>query len=131
MSGTPMHVAIALGVLVSEVCHPAFRDKVLTFSEDPRWHQLQPGAAFVDKVQSLQSAHWGGSTDFAKAMRKIAELVSAERLEQHDHAVGDPTLVLEGPSADVGPLLSSGFVHTAETVGIRIGDGHDEILLPL
>jgi len=84
MSGTPMHVAIALGVLVSEVCHPAFRDKVLTFSEDPRWHQLQPGAAFVDKVQSLQSAHWGGSTDFAKAMRKIAELVSAQRLEQHD-----------------------------------------------
>ena len=84
MSGTPMHVAIALGVLVSEVCHPAFRDKVLTFSEDPRWHQLQPGAAFVYKVQSLQSAHWGGSTDFAKAMRKIAELVSAERLEQHD-----------------------------------------------
>ena len=84
MSGTPMHVAIALGVLVSEVCHPAFRDKVLTFSEDPQWHQLQPGDAFVDKVQSLQSAHWGGSTDFAKAMRKIAELVSAQRLEQHD-----------------------------------------------
>ncbi len=32
MSGTPMHVAIALGILVSEVCHPTFRDKVLTFS---------------------------------------------------------------------------------------------------
>jgi len=84
MSGTPMHVAIALGILVSEVCHPAFRDKVLTFSEDPQWHQLQPDAAFVAKVQSLQAAAWGQSTDFAKAMRKIAELVSAERLEQHD-----------------------------------------------
>lgn len=82
MSGTPMHVAIALGVLVSEVCHPVFRDKVLTFSGNPTWHQLQPDATFVEKVQSLQSAHWGGSTDFAKAMRKIAELVSAERLEQ-------------------------------------------------
>ena len=84
MSGTPMHVAIALGVLVSEVCHPVFRDKVLTFSGNPTWHQLQPDATFVEKVQSLQSAHWGGSTDFAKAMRKIAELVSAQRLEQHD-----------------------------------------------
>jgi hypothetical protein len=84
MSGTPMHVAIALGVLVSEVCHPVFRDKVLTFSGNPTWHQLQPDASFVEKVQSLQSAHWGGSTDFAKAMRKIAELVSAQRLEQHD-----------------------------------------------
>ena len=35
MSGTPMHVAIALGILVSEVCHPAFRNKLLTFSSDP------------------------------------------------------------------------------------------------
>ncbi len=35
MSGTLMHVAIALGILVSEVCHPAFRNKLLTFSSDP------------------------------------------------------------------------------------------------
>ena len=84
MSGTPMHVAIALGILVSEVCHPAFRDKVLTFSSDPVWHRLDHGAAFVDKVRSLASAHWGMSTDFAKAMRKIAEMVCSERLEQHD-----------------------------------------------
>ena len=84
MSGTPMHVAIALGILVSEVCHPAFRDKVLTFSSDPVWHHLDHGAAFVDKVRSLSSAHWDMSTDFAKAMRKIAEMVCSERLEQHD-----------------------------------------------
>jgi len=84
MSGTPMHVAIALGILVSEVCHPAFRDKVLTFSSDPVWHHLDHGAAFVDKVRSLASAHWGMSTDFAKAMRKIAEMVYSECLEQHD-----------------------------------------------
>jgi hypothetical protein len=38
----------------------------------------------VDKVRSLASAHWGMSTDFAKAMRKIAEMVCSERLEQHD-----------------------------------------------
>jgi hypothetical protein len=79
-----MHVAIALGILISEVCHPAFRDKVLTFSSDPVWHHLDHGAAFVDKVLSLARAHWGMSTDFAKAMRKIAEMVCSERLEQHD-----------------------------------------------
>ena len=39
---------------------------------------------FVDKVQSLQGAQWGGSTDFGKAMEKIAALVRAERLEQGD-----------------------------------------------
>ena len=64
--------------------HPTFRDNVLTFSSDPVWHRLDHGAAFVDKVRSLASAHWGMSTDFAKAMRKIAEMVCSERLEQHD-----------------------------------------------
>ena len=84
MDGTPMHVAIALGILVSEVTHPAFRDKVLTFHTNPTWHDLSMHTTFVDKVQSLQGAQWGGSTDFGKAMEKIAELVRAERLEQGD-----------------------------------------------
>ena len=84
MSGTPMHVAIALGILVSEVTHPSFRDKVLTFDTDPTWHDLSMHTTFVDKVQSLQGAQWGGSTDFGKAMEKIAALVRAERLEQGD-----------------------------------------------
>ncbi len=40
ISGTPMEVAIALGILTSEVTHPVFRDRFLTFSEDPQWHDL-------------------------------------------------------------------------------------------
>ena len=33
MCGTPMEVAIALGILTSEVTHPAFRDKgMLTYA---------------------------------------------------------------------------------------------------
>jgi hypothetical protein len=80
----PDIVAIVLGILVSEVCHPACRDKVLTFSSDPVWHHLDHRTAFVDKVRSAESrasAYWG--TDFAKAMRKIAEMVCSERLDQH------------------------------------------------
>lgn len=83
MSGIPMHVAIAFGILVSEVCHPAFRNKVLTFSTDPKLHTL-PDGPFVDKVESLSSADWGMSTNFEKAMRLIIEMVISNRLEQHD-----------------------------------------------
>jgi hypothetical protein len=83
MSGIPMHVAIALGILVSEVCHPAFRNKVLTFSTVPKWHTL-PDGPFVDKVESLSSAHWDMSTNFEKAMRLIIIMVISNRLEQHD-----------------------------------------------
>jgi hypothetical protein len=84
MSGTPMNVAIALGILVSEVSHPAFRDKVLTFESEPRWHDLSAETTLVGKVQSLGRAPWGGSTDFGKAMAQIAEMVERERLEQQD-----------------------------------------------
>ena len=79
-----MHVAIAMGILTSEVTHPAFRDKVLTFDTKPQWHDLSGETTLVDKVKSLAQAPWGGSTNFEAAMRLIAELVQRERLEQHD-----------------------------------------------
>jgi hypothetical protein len=84
MLGTPMEAAIALAILTSEVTHPAFRDRVLTFPEDPHWHDLSKETTFVQKLQSLQRADWGMNTDFVKAMQKIAELVKNESLEQHD-----------------------------------------------
>ena len=84
MAGIPMFVAIAMGILTSEVTHSAFRDKVLTFHENPVWHDLSAETTFVDKVKSLAKAPWGGSTDFSQAMGLIAELVRNERLKQGD-----------------------------------------------
>ena len=89
MAGTPMFVSIAMGILASEVTHPAFRDQVLTFDSVPVWHDLSTRdglhkATFVEKVQSLSHAPWGGSTDFWKAMKMIADLVKTHRLEQHE-----------------------------------------------
>eukprot|EP01033_Poteriospumella_lacustris_P001353 gene1353-987_t len=37
MSGTPMEVAIALGILVSEINDPTFRHRFLTFETSPQW----------------------------------------------------------------------------------------------
>ena len=82
MTGTPMLVSIALGILISEIAHPTFKNKVLTFADTPTWHNLNPTYSFVEKVQSLSSADWGGSTDFYTAMQCIAELVKKYNLEQ-------------------------------------------------
>ena len=84
MSGTPMDVSIALGILVSEVSHPAFRDKVLTFESSPKWHDLSDENNFVGKAKSLSEAPWGGSTNFAAAMSLIADMVRSEQLEAHE-----------------------------------------------
>ena len=35
-----MEVAIALGILVSEVTHPDFRNRLLTFETKPSWVNL-------------------------------------------------------------------------------------------
>ncbi len=80
MSGTPMLVSIALGILASEVTHESFRDKVLTFHERPRWHDLSGETSFVQKVLNLAQADWGGSTDFYAAMQLIADVVREKKL---------------------------------------------------
>jgi Mg-chelatase subunit ChlD len=110
MSGTPMEAAIALGILTSEVTHPVFRDRVLTFSADPQWHDLSKETTFVQKVQSLERADWDMNTDFLKAMQKIAELVKNERLEQHD--IPD-LLVISDMQFDEAELLAAGGRKTA------------------
>jgi hypothetical protein len=81
MAGTPMHVSIALGILLSELTAPPFRDRVLTFSADPQWHVFAPEMTFVQKVLSLKSADWGYNTDFSAALRTISALAQTAGLE--------------------------------------------------
>lgn len=73
MSGTPMEVAVALGLLVSELTHPAFRDRMLTFESTPQWHDLPPSksSTLFERVESAKYAPWGGSTNFAAAMELV------------------------------------------------------------
>ena len=80
MHGDPMHAAIALGILTSEVNHPAFRDRFITFSEQPRWVQLKHEDSIADKVAVTAGAHWGGTTDIEAAFALILKIVVKERL---------------------------------------------------
>jgi hypothetical protein len=75
-----MMVAIAMGLLTSEISHPAYRDLVLTFHETPTFHKLLSSASFSDRAKSLHRAPWGGSTDFYGAMLLIAKVVRDNRL---------------------------------------------------
>lgn len=80
MTGDPMMVSIALGILVSQIAHPAFKDMVMTFSEEPKWHRFTPEMSFHEKVQSLAGAEWGGSTDFEAAMNLIIQVIKTHGL---------------------------------------------------
>ena len=80
MSGTPMEVAIALGILTSELADPAFAHRMITFHERPSWVRFEAGATIADKVRAAQAAPWGMSTDFARAMEMILEVCVEARL---------------------------------------------------
>ena len=74
MSGTPMEVAISLGILISEVTHTSsFQNQFLTFSSNPKWHRLKPHSSLLEKVLDTREAEWGMSTDFSKALLCILD----------------------------------------------------------
>jgi hypothetical protein len=74
MEGEPMHVAIALGLLVSELTHSAFRDRFITFESQPRYVNVT-GQTLQERVSGIASAPWGGSTNFLAACQLILNVV--------------------------------------------------------
>merc|ERR1712224_951784 len=84
MWGKPMEVSIALGIGISEITHPAFRDMVLTFESCPKWHKLQSGDTIVKKVRSLARADWGGSTNFEGAYDEILKVCVEHNIDKDD-----------------------------------------------
>jgi hypothetical protein len=84
MSGTPMEVAIAIGILVSELTNPAFRDRVITFHESPTWVRFGSKDTLEQKVSTAMAAPWGCSTNFAAAMRMILKVCVDNKVRPED-----------------------------------------------
>jgi uncharacterized protein YuzB (UPF0349 family) len=114
MHGTPMKVAIALGIGISEITHEKFRDLVMTFSEEPQWTRFLKDDTIVDKVRRLQASPWGLSTDFAKSydlVLKVCEENNLERTEmpclivfsdmQFNHACGTNSQPIFDPFSNI------------------------------
>lgn len=80
MSGIPMQVSIALGILVSELTSPEFGNRILTFETCPQWFQLEPSNNIFQKVQQLMTAPWGNSTNFEAAIDLILEVCVVSKL---------------------------------------------------
>jgi hypothetical protein len=77
MSGIPMQVSMALGILLSEINHPAFKDGMIGFDSKPNWIQFKPGMSLKEKVSYAQDFAQGTSTDFQAAcdliLRRLVE----------------------------------------------------------
>ena len=71
----PLYNAIGLGIRTSELSHPAFRNRIMTFDSTPKWLNLEELTNFVSKAKYVQTAAWGGSTNFYGALKMILDCI--------------------------------------------------------
>uniref|UniRef100_A0A8I6Y9R5 Uncharacterized protein n=1 Tax=Hordeum vulgare subsp. vulgare TaxID=112509 RepID=A0A8I6Y9R5_HORVV len=73
MSGLPMDVCVALGLLISELTEDPWRGRVITFSERPEIHFIT-GGTLSEKVVFMRAMEWGMNTNFQAVFDKILEV---------------------------------------------------------
>lgn len=73
MSGTPMEVSVALGLLVSELSAEPWKGHVITFSESPELHLIQ-GGDLRSKTEFIRNMSAGFNTNFQKVFDRMLEV---------------------------------------------------------
>jgi len=68
----PMDVSISLAMYISERAVGYYKNKFITFSENPTIQHLN-GSDFVSRVGQLRRADWGGNTNLIKVFNLILD----------------------------------------------------------
>jgi hypothetical protein len=83
MRGTPINVAISLGLYCAEKARGPFRGHFITFSECPELVKTE-GVDFVDKVQRMSKANWGGNTNIEAVFDLLLDTAIQNHCRQED-----------------------------------------------
>ena len=75
MSGTPIKVAMSLGLVLAELTEGPFHNKWITFSNKPTLEQLK-GTTLHEQLQNMSQASWDMNTDLQAVFTLL--LISAE-----------------------------------------------------
>ena len=69
----PLYNSIGLSIRVCEKAAPAFRNRIITFSETPTWVKLDGDKTFCEKVNAVRTAPWGMTTNLHSAFQMILD----------------------------------------------------------
>ena len=83
MSGQPMQVAIALGILLSELIPEPFKGQLITFSADPTLHQVT-GNSLYDKVNSVKNMPWGMNTNLLAVFKLLLGFAKSHQVSKEN-----------------------------------------------
>jgi hypothetical protein len=78
MSGTPMEVSIALGILIATVCKGPFHKKLITFHEQPTLFDFGRHETLYDTVQAVAEMPWGGNTNLQRVIDLVLNTVDKD-----------------------------------------------------
>ena len=81
MRGTPMQMAISLGLYVAEKNKGAFKNHFITFSKTPELIEII-GDDFVGKVEFIKSSNWGYNTNLEVVFDLILNVAIKNNLPQ-------------------------------------------------
>ncbi|KAI3845221.1 hypothetical protein MKX03_024879 [Papaver bracteatum] len=81
MTGTPMDVAVALGLLISEMSHEPWKGKLISFSLDPELHKIE-GDTLRSKTEFIRRMKWGMTTNFQKVFDQILQVAVEGNLKE-------------------------------------------------
>jgi hypothetical protein len=79
----PVDVAVAMGMLISEVVQGPFHGHVITFNNVPAFRVVPDGCAF-DRFKTISNIEWGGSTNLEKTFNLILKRAQEYKLSQED-----------------------------------------------
>ena len=83
MSGTPMNVAISLGMYCAEKAQGPFANHFITFSGNPTFMKVE-GVDFCDKVIRMSQADWGGNTNVEAAFDMMLKVAIENKCSQEE-----------------------------------------------
>jgi hypothetical protein len=70
-SASPINGALGLGILLSMVSSEPFRNRFITFSDNPTWFECKEDDTFIERINKAKRAEWGYSTDYYKTIKLI------------------------------------------------------------
>ena len=83
MYGDPLAVAISIAMYCAEHNTGDFANHFFTFSSNPTFVEIE-GVDFVDKVNRIAKADWGGSTNIEAVFDKMLRIATENHLSQDD-----------------------------------------------
>jgi len=122
MDGDPMNVAIALGIRIAD--KSKLGKRIMTFSAQPTWINLEGYPDFVSQVDHIKNAPWGMNTNFCAALDMILDAIIQNKMSPED--VQDLILVvLSDMQMDAGDKCDKKILYDImkekyEAAGIRL-----------